>query len=81
MYPSAEGIGLNFRRGDQADFAMKISYTFSTLRYIYDPVTLEFVNVGVVVYSQEARQMRARCTAQYGRISKLFASFDGVRLR
>lgn len=60
---------------------MKTSYMFSTLRYIYDPVTLEFVNVGVVVYSQETRLMRARCTTQYGRISELFESFDGVRLR
>jgi hypothetical protein len=60
---------------------MKITYTFSTLRFIYDPVTLEFVNVGVVVYSPETKQLSARCTQHYGRISKMFVTFDGIRLR
>jgi hypothetical protein len=60
---------------------MKHAYSFSTLRFIYDSVTQEFLNVGVVVYSPETRQLRARCTQHYGRISKLFATFDGLRLR
>jgi Protein of unknown function (DUF3037) len=60
---------------------MKTPYIFSVLRYIYDPLTLEFVNVGVVVYSPETKSLQARCTQHYSRISKLFVSFDGLRLR
>jgi hypothetical protein len=60
---------------------MKTNYSFSILRFIYDPITLEFVNVGVVVYSPEGKQLCAKCTQHYGRISKLFVTFDGVRLR
>ena len=60
---------------------MRAKYSFSTLRYIYDPLTLEFVNVGIAVYSSETRQLYAKCTQRYSRISKLFLSFDGMRLR
>jgi hypothetical protein len=60
---------------------MKVKYSFSTLRFVYDPLTLEFVNVGIVVYSPEGQQLRAICTQHYARISKLFLSFDGIRLR
>lgn len=60
---------------------MKNPYIFSVLRFIYDPLTLEFVNVGIVVYSPETKLLQAHCTQHYSRISKLFVSFDGVRLR
>jgi hypothetical protein len=60
---------------------MKTPYIFSVLRYIYDPLTLEFVNVGIVVYSPETKSLQALCTQHYSRISKLFVSFDGLRLR
>jgi len=60
---------------------MRTNYSFSVLRYVYDPVSQEFVNVGVVGYSRDTRQLYARCAQNYGRISKFFGSFDGVRLR
>jgi len=60
---------------------MRAKYTFSTLRYIYDPLTLEFVNVGIAIYSPDTKQLYAKCTQRYSRISKLFLSFDGIRLR
>ncbi len=60
---------------------MKTNYSFSILRFVYDPITLEFVNVGVVVYSPEGKQLCAKCTQHYGRISRMFVTFDGVRLR
>jgi hypothetical protein len=60
---------------------MKVPYVFSVLRFIYDPVTQEFVNVGLVVYSPKTKQLQARSTQHYGRISDLFETFDGVRLR
>jgi hypothetical protein len=41
---------------------MKAAYSFSVLRYVHDPVTQEFVNIGVAVFSPEARYFRAICT-------------------
>lgn len=60
---------------------MKIPYLFSVLRFIYDPVTQEFVNVGLVIYSPTTKQLYARSTQHYARISDLFETFDGIRLR
>jgi len=33
---------------------VRTPYTFSILRYVHDPVTQEFINIGVAVYSREA---------------------------
>jgi hypothetical protein len=60
---------------------VKTAYSFSILRFIYDAVTLEFVNVGIVVYSPTTKQLQAKCTNHYSRISNLFENFDGLRFR
>jgi hypothetical protein len=60
---------------------MKIPYSFSVLRYVHDPVTQEFVNIGVAVYSREAGYLRAICDTRYARITKMFAKIDGNRFR
>jgi hypothetical protein len=60
---------------------MRKPYSFSILRYVHDPVTQEFINVGVAVYSHEARFLRAKCTTRYERITKMFARIDGERFR
>jgi hypothetical protein len=60
---------------------MKTAYTFSVLKYTFDPLTQESVNVGIAVYSTETRQLEARCTHHYKRVSDLFGAFDGVRFR
>jgi len=60
---------------------MKIPYSFSILRYVHDPVTQEFVNIGVAVYSPEAGFLRAICDTHYARITKMFAKIDGNRFR
>lgn len=60
---------------------MKQPYIFSTLRFTYDPLTQEFVNVGIVVYSPKTRELFALCTSHYSRISKLFPGFQGTRFR
>ncbi|MEX2263942.1 MAG: DUF3037 domain-containing protein [Bryobacteraceae bacterium] len=60
---------------------MRTPYSFSILRYIHDPVTQEFVNIGVAVYSHEARFLRAICTTHYARITQLFTRIDGNRFR
>ena len=41
---------------------MKTHFTFTVLRYIHDPVSGEFANVGVVLYAPELRFLDAICT-------------------
>jgi hypothetical protein len=60
---------------------MKVGYSFCVLRYVHDPVTQEFVNIGVVVFSPEAAYLRAICTGNYGRITHVFQKIDGPRFR
>jgi hypothetical protein len=60
---------------------MKVAYSFSVLRYIHDPVTQEFVNIGVAVFSLEARYFRAICTTSYSRITHMFGKIDGRGFR
>jgi len=59
----------------------KVPYGFSVLRYVHDPVTQEFANIGVAVYSPERRYLNARCEIHYGRITKIFGKIDGDRFR
>jgi hypothetical protein len=58
-----------------------IPYSFCVLRYIHDGVTAEFVNVGVAVYAGETAYLKARCTSQYGRITRVFDRIDGERFK
>jgi|HubBroStandDraft_1064217.scaffolds.fasta_scaffold247093_1 hypothetical protein len=60
---------------------MRIPYTFSVLRYVHDPVTQEFINIGVAVYSRQARFLGALCTVHYSRITQTFMKIDGNRFR
>ena len=60
---------------------MRTPYSFSVLRYVHDPVTQEFINIGVAVYSAEARFLRAICTTHYARITRMFTKIDGNRFR
>jgi hypothetical protein len=58
-----------------------IPYSFSILRYMHDGVTAEFVNVGVALYAGDAVFLRAKCTTQYGRITRMFSRIDGDRFK
>jgi hypothetical protein len=60
---------------------MKVAYSFSVLRYVHDPTTQEFVNIGVAVFSAEAKYLQAKCTLNYGRITDMFQEIDGARFR
>jgi len=60
---------------------MRVAYSFSVLRYIHDPVTQEFINVGVAIFSPDAKYFRAICTTSYGRITQMFQKIDGQRFR
>jgi hypothetical protein len=60
---------------------MRIAYSFSVLRYVHDPVTQEFANVGVALYAPQAKYLSAICTPNYGRLSKIFDRIDGEHFR
>lgn len=60
---------------------MKTPYTFSVLRYVHDPVTAEFVNIGVALYAREAKYLSAICTSHYRRLSVVFEPIDGDHFR
>jgi hypothetical protein len=60
---------------------MKEKFYFSLLRYVYDPLTQEFVNIGVVLYSPSHSFLRATFTSRYGRISRMFGRIDGASFR
>jgi hypothetical protein len=57
------------------------AYTFSVLRYMHDPVTQEFANIGVALYSKECRYLGAKCDRHYARITRIFGKIDGERFR
>src|SRR5258706_10401554 len=61
--------------------SMKTAYTFSVLRYMHDPVTAEFVNIGVALYAPEAQYLNALCTPHYQRLSRMFEPIDGDHFR
>ncbi|MDZ4796913.1 MAG: DUF3037 domain-containing protein [Bryobacteraceae bacterium] len=60
---------------------MRTAYTFSVLRYVHDPVTQEFLNIGIAVYSAQTGYLRAKCTTHYRRITRTFTRIDGERFR
>ena len=60
---------------------MKVNYTFTVLRYVHDITTGEFANVGVALYSQEAKYVGAICTQRYGRISRIFLDINAEHFR
>lgn len=60
---------------------MKTAYSFMILRYVHDIMTGEFINVGVVLYSPEARFLGAICNKRYGRLTKLFLEIESEQYR
>lgn len=48
-------------------------FQYSVLRYIHDPMTEEFINVGVVLYSKEARYIKSKISPRYSRLSSAFS--------
>lgn len=60
---------------------MKTAYTFSVLRYVHDPVTGEFANIGVAMYAPAAKYLNALCASHYQRLSRMFEPIDGEHFR
>ena len=53
-------------------------YEFALVRYVHDIASGEVVNVGVVLFDREARELHFRTNDRFGRISKFFGGIDGV---
>ena len=57
------------------------AFQFAVLRYVHDPATQEFLNVGVVVYSREGRYLRSALSRHYRRLSEAFQGIEGEQHR
>lgn len=57
------------------------SFQYAILRYIHDPVTQEFLNVGIVIYSKEARYLKAWMNTRFSRLSRTFLEINGAHYR
>lgn len=51
-------------------------FQYAVLRYVHDIMTQEFLNVGVVVYSKEARYFKAQFSTKYARLSHAFLGIN-----
>lgn len=51
-------------------------FQFAVLRYYHYSVTQEFLNIGLVIYSKEARYLQSIINKRYGRVSKAFNGID-----
>ena len=60
---------------------MKISYSYTILRYVHDVVSGEFVNVGVILYSPSTAYLGAKVTTSASRAKKFFGRVDSDFLR
>ena len=52
------------------------AYSFTILRYIHDIISGEFLNVGVVVYSPDSRELVVRTQSSIGRVRAAFPDMD-----
>lgn len=55
----------------------KLSFQYAILKYIHDPTTEEFLNVGLVVYSKDFSFFRVQLLTKYKRITQTFPGADG----
>lgn len=58
-----------------------ISFEYSILKYVHDTTTGEFINVGVVVYSESKNSIHAKCRNTITRISSVFPDLNKPHFR
>lgn len=58
----------------------RLNYQYQIIRYMPDRVKEEFVNVGVVIYSKEARYLQVEVVDKYRRITQFFGDINGQYL-
>ena len=53
------------------------SYTYTTLRYVHDVRTGEFLNVGVVLHAASLGRLEFKTRKTFGRAKRMFPDLDG----
>lgn len=53
------------------------SYTYTTLRYVHDVRTGEFLNVGVVLHAASLGRLEFKTCKTFGRAKRMFSDLDG----
>jgi hypothetical protein len=59
----------------------KFSYTYCPIKYVHDPAIGEMLNIGVLLFSFEKRQITAKFDYHFERLSSTFANFNGSHYR
>lgn len=57
------------------------AYSYTVLRYVHDPVTGEFVNVGVALFSPTGKFVGVRCRRARGRLARTFPGINAAAFR
>ncbi len=57
------------------------SYTYTTLRYVHDVRTGEFLNVGVVIHAASLGRLEFKTRKTFGRAKHMFPDLDGEAFR
>jgi hypothetical protein len=59
----------------------QLPYTYTTLRYVHDIRTGEFLNVGVVIHVSSTSEVLFRTRMTFGRAKNVFPDLDGEAFR
>jgi hypothetical protein len=59
----------------------KFGYTYCPVKYVHNPTTGEMLNIGVLLFSAESKQIIGKFDYHFGRLSSTFANFNGNHYR
>lgn len=59
----------------------KFAYTYCLVKYVHNPAAGEMLNIGVLLFSEEVKQIVGKFEIHFDRLSSAFANFDGDHYR
>lgn len=59
----------------------KFEYTYCLVKYVHNPAAGEMLNIGVLLFSEEVKQIVGRFEIHHERLSSAFANFEGDHYR
>lgn len=59
----------------------KFGYTYCLVKYVHNPAAGEMLNIGVLLFSEEIKQIVGKFEIHFDRLSSTFANFDGEHYR
>ena len=59
----------------------KFGYTYCLVKYVHNPAAGEMLNIGILLFSDEAKQIVGKFEIHFDRLSSAFANFDGDHYR